>query len=355
MILVRKLQILALIALTVAGLTFISLPQQRQQNRVVLPLGEVAYGAQEQRGPAHPIPTHIIGALGQVSNEALAGQPTQRELKAAKDMHLSKIRGKANDSLEPKGGKIVLLTATDGKGHNGAITNLLETVEENREEYCAYHDYKYQFINITKHVSPSRHPVWAKVPAIQEAFELNPTAEWVWWLDTDAIIMTPEIDLASLVLDPEVMKTKIACDRPIKLPNGKPSGLTVSCDVDVNMVDVIVGQDHNGVNAGSILFRRNEWTMAFLDMWADPMYVNRRFERQEQDALNHIIVNHPKIREHIAIVPQRVINAYSVGGDEMGWRTGDLVVHFAGCWVNNECDKRWQDFWSRRQVIEVQD
>ncbi|KAK9484386.1 galactosyl transferase GMA12/MNN10 family-domain-containing protein [Lipomyces starkeyi] len=346
MLFARKLQILALFALTIVGLIVLSLPRQPQ-------LLLLTYGAQKQQAPIHPPPQNVVGALGQVSNEALAGQPTERELSASKAMRLSKIRGKAEDKLEPKGSKIVLLTGTDGKGHNNAITNLMETVQANREEYCAYHDYKYVFMNLTKHVTPGRHPVWAKIPAIQEALDLNPTAEWVWWLDTDAIIMTPEIDLASHVLNPEVLKTRIACDRPIRLPNGKPSGLKMSCNVDVNMIDIIVGQDHHGVNAGSILFRRNEWSMAFLDMWADPMYINQRFERQEQDVLNHIIVNHPKIREHVAIVPQRVINAYSVGGGDMGWVTGDLVVHFAGCWVNSECNERWQDFWSRRRVVKA--
>ncbi|KAK9313701.1 galactosyl transferase GMA12/MNN10 family-domain-containing protein, partial [Lipomyces starkeyi] len=264
---------------------------------------------------------------------------------------LAEIQNKAPDTFEPKGNKIVLLTASDGKGHNGEIENLLQMVNENREDYCAFHGYTYQFTNITKFHNDDRPPVWSKIPAIQEAFELHPDAEWVWWLDTDAIIMTPSLDLAQQVLNPEAMKKRIAYGAPFMLPNGKESGFTVSRDLDLSNVDVVVSQDHNGVNAGSILFRRSDWTFAFLDMWIDPMYVQRRFDRYEQDALNHIIVNHPRIRSRVAVVPQRVINAFSVGDDQMGWMTGDLVVHFAGCWVQNECDKRWKDFWSRRQVV----
>ncbi|KAK9370709.1 galactosyl transferase GMA12/MNN10 family-domain-containing protein [Lipomyces kononenkoae] len=331
-------KILTLLFLTVVGLIVLSLSRQFQKQRG-LPL---TYGAQEQRAPVHPPPKHLVGAFGRLSSEA----------QAAKDRILSKIRGKAKDTLQPKGSKILLLTGTDGKGHNGAITDLLEAVEANREEYCAYHGYTFLFMNLTKYISPNKHPVWAKVSAIQDALESNPTAEWIWWLDTDAIIMTPEIDLASHLLNPDSLRSRRACDRKIMLPDGQSSGLGVPCNPDVNKIDMIVSQDHNGVNAGSILFRRTEWSMGFLDMWADPMYVNGEFERQEQDVLNHILVNHPKLREHVAIVPQRVINAYSVGGDDMGWVTGDLVVHFAGCWVSSDCDKRWQDFWNRRLVVE---
>ncbi|KAK9375473.1 galactosyl transferase GMA12/MNN10 family-domain-containing protein [Lipomyces chichibuensis] len=243
---------------------------------------------------------------------------------------LTLIQGKAKDALEPKGNKVVLLTATDGKGHNNEIENLLDMVTENREDYCAFHDYKYQFTNISEFDQDGRIAVWNKIPAIQNAFDINPDAEWVWWLDMDVIIMTPSQDLASLVLNQDVMKERIAYDAPIKLSNGKPSGVTVSRDVDLSKIDMIIAQDHAGINAGSMLFRRSDWTFSFLDMWVDPVYVERF--HNEQDALSHILIKHQKIREHVGFVPQRVINAYAVGGDEMGWRTGDILVHFAGCW-----------------------
>jgi len=48
---------------------------------------------------------------------------------------------------------------------------------------------------------------------------------------------------------------------------------------------------------------------------------------------------------------QRIANAFSEGGPEMGWQDGDLLVHFAGCWVNNKCVERWEDFWSRKGEV----
>lgn len=55
-------------------------------------------------------------------------------------------------------------------------------------------------------ISQEKHPVWAKMSAIMEAFETYPSAEWVWWLDVDAIIMTPHVDLHEYLLNPETLK-----------------------------------------------------------------------------------------------------------------------------------------------------
>lgn len=46
----------------------------------------------------------------------------------------------------------------------------------------------------------------------------------------------------------------------------------------------------------------------------------------------------------------RTANAYAIGG-EMGWQKGDLVVHFAGCWVDGVCQERWNQYWAQREVL----
>ena len=58
-------------------------------------------------------------------------------------------------------------------------------------------------------ISRTKHPVWAKLSAIMEAFETYPSTEWVWWLDVDAIIMTPHIDLYELLLNPAALKAQL--------------------------------------------------------------------------------------------------------------------------------------------------
>jgi hypothetical protein len=55
-------------------------------------------------------------------------------------------------------------------------------------------------------VSAKYSPVWAKFYAIMDAFEKFPKSEWVWWLDLDAIILTPQVDVYSLFLESSAMK-----------------------------------------------------------------------------------------------------------------------------------------------------
>lgn|SRR5437667_2404898 len=58
-------------------------------------------------------------------------------------------------------------------------------------------------------VSREKHPVWCKLPAIAEAFATHPSSEWIWWLDFDAIIMTPSIDLHEYLLGPAALKERL--------------------------------------------------------------------------------------------------------------------------------------------------
>jgi len=65
----------------------------------------------------------------------------------------------------------------------------------------------------------------------------------------------------------------------------------------------------------------------------------------------HFIRHHKTFREHTAMVKQRTINAFPEGGESMGWQKGDLLVHFAGCWVSNSCQERWDQFWNLREKL----
>ncbi|KAK9467509.1 galactosyl transferase GMA12/MNN10 family-domain-containing protein [Lipomyces arxii] len=355
----RKALLIGLTLLVAVSVVLISFaPRTVTEPDIVVELGEENHGAESAVGPQNPIPTVLIGHNGQVKDPALAveqGETHPEVYSIGRTAWLNSIRNKApGRRVEPSGSKVVLLTATDGRGHNREIKDLFKQVTENREDYCAYHGYTYQFLNISKYHVPGRPAVWSKVNAIQDALNMHPEAEWMWWLDTDAIIMSPQVDLGSYLLSATALKTRLAYDQQIKLPNGKNSGLQVSRALDTNQIDIIISQDYHGLNAGSMFFRRTDFTMSLLDMWLDPIYVERKFERLEQDALNHLIVHHPSIREHVGIVNQRAINAYPGGDMAAGWHTGDLVIHFAGCWVHHQCEQQWTHYWNkRRKRVEV--
>lgn len=54
------------------------------------------------------------------------------------------------------------------------------------------------------------------------------------------------------------------------------------------------------------------------------------------------------LRSHLGIAPLRTIQSWDVGGERMKWKSGDLAVHFAGCWVKHECEKKWEKYWKKR-------
>jgi hypothetical protein len=187
--------------------------------------------------------------------------------------------------------------------------------------------------NISEYRVGNSHPVWSKVPVLVDAFKKHPQAKWLWWLDIDAIIMTPTIDLASHVLSNQALLSKLRKGEAYHLRGeGKDGVFHTPENPDPNQINLVITGDHNGINAGSFFLRRSDWTDVFLDLWVDPYYVERDWPGKEQDAIIHMIQYHKFISDHVGIVPQRTMNAYSEGNEQMRWHPKDLIIHFAGCW-----------------------
>lgn len=278
--------------------------------------------------------------------------------------------------VEPSGQKVMILTATDGNGANGMIKNVLQMAESNRREYCDYHNYVYKFMNISQFDLKYAHPVWGKLRAIKKAFDDHPNVEWIWWMDLDIIIMTPEIDLARHLLNKEVMKKRLSYGKPLKHPsyaeysnirtpyhpdeplpaNAELSKIDeIEFDdfeyVDFDKIDLLLCQDFWGLNAGSFFIRRSNFVDLLLDYWEDQVFVDREFTFREQDTLGHLNINHRAIREHVGVIPQRMLNSYISDDIWDGFEEGDLAIHFAGCWVPGDCDTRWQRHWAKRKRV----
>lgn len=164
--------------------------------------------------------------------------------------------------------------------------------------------------------------------------------------------MTPQIDLISHLLSPSAMDACIERNMQLNSSGNTKTKLYTVPNPDVSQIDIIVSQDHNGINAGSFFIRRSTTARWIMDMWADPAFFNAGWEGQEQEALLRMVLNHESVRDHIGYVNQRLINAYAVGGRYMGWFPGDLVVHFAGCWTESTCAARFEEFWLKRETVE---
>lgn len=59
----------------------------------------------------------------------------------------------------PRNRDIVVLTASDGGGHNSAIPNVLERVLDDREKYCAKHGYTNLWLNTSRYDIGDAHRV----------------------------------------------------------------------------------------------------------------------------------------------------------------------------------------------------
>lgn len=260
---------------------------------------------------------------------------------------------KVDGKVQPAGKKVVLLTATDGNG-NSEIQNVLKMAMENRAEYAAYHGYTDYFVNLTKFAEPNRHPVWDKISAIKEAFDANPEAEWVWWVDTDIIIMNPEIDVAEHILSKRALKERLSYGRPLRNPeaNFYNGAYMKKGEVDIDNIDIVLCQDFFGLNAGSFFIRRSSFSALLLDLWDDPLYVKANFVRREQDALINMFLYHESVQQHVGLVPQRLLNSYA-DKPEWVWAyvEGDFVVHFAGCNTRGRCNEVWKTHWEKRTRV----
>lgn len=244
----------------------------------------------------------------------------------------------------PRGEQIVLLLAGDESGvRNKFVPDMTKRVIENRQEYASWHGYSFQFIDMSTMFFPG-HAVWKKIAAIKQAFLDNPKAEWVWWLDLDAIIMTAHAPLSTHLLHPSVLDKKLLRGEPLhhnRLRN------TTLLDTKVEDVDLIYAQDQNGLNAGSLFFRRSNWTDRLLDIWTTPqMMLNFSAGFREQDALAYLLNTHDEVFNHTGLVDARWFNAY-----KDAWRTNDLVVHFAGCYAPFACRHSWERFWALRSPV----
>ena len=112
-------------------------------------------------------------------------------------------------------------------------------------------------------------------------------------------------------------------------------------------------------NTGVILFKRTDWTTAFLDdvitkqelkhpahgrMWGakhglkdQPRLIEEVFSRSEL-IVPPLALNTTEMHEHVSIVPQRVMNAFKRRGKmfkytdpkDSRWRPGDWLVHATG-------------------------
>ncbi|KAL3526901.1 hypothetical protein ACH5RR_011557 [Cinchona calisaya] len=121
--------------------------------------------------------------------------------------------------------------------------HLLLRCFKNKADYSRIHGYDI-FYN-TACLDPKLCNVWAKVALIRAVMVAHPEAEWIWWMDSDAVFT----------------------DMYFKVPLDKYEQYNLVVPGWPDMV--YEKKSWVSLNTGSFLMRNCQWSLDFLDVWAN--------------------------------------------------------------------------------------
>ncbi|KAF9106357.1 hypothetical protein BGX29_009774 [Mortierella sp. GBA35] len=182
----------------------------------------------------------------------------------------------------------------------------------NRREYQAHHQNRYDLRdNFTSYfvdvVSEGYVPAWAKVKILLDELE-GDDHDWIFWIDTDALIINMDIQLERFVDD---------------------------------RYSLIITEDRNYLNAGVFMLKVNEWSREYMrDIWSR---VSK--SENEQDFMISLLTQPEyQSKRHVKYLPQCSFNSYWQVKTLYGmYRPGDFAIHWAGHNFDPEGFQDWQD------------
>ncbi|KAJ9170546.1 hypothetical protein P3X46_018646 [Hevea brasiliensis] len=129
---------------------------------------------------------------------------------------------------------------------------------KNKVDYCRIHGYDIFYNNVLLH--PKMHTFWAKLPMVRAAMLAHPEAEWIWWVDSDAMFTDMEYKL------------------PLRRYDYKNHNLVVHGWPKL----IYEEKSWTALNAGVFLIRNCQWSMDFIDKWAKMGPMSPEYERWGQ-------------------------------------------------------------------------
>ncbi|KAI0389736.1 galactosyl transferase GMA12/MNN10 family-domain-containing protein [Xylariaceae sp. FL0594] len=222
---------------------------------------------------------------------------------------------------------VVVVTVFDGREDSTAY---VKQVKENRMRYAEKHGYGTLLVQASDYDLGGAPSSWARVVAMRHAIAKYPDCKYIWYIDQHALIMNPNSKLEEDVLGARKLEGMMLKNHPVVPP---ASIIKTFSHVGARDIEFIATQDKDGLTTSSMIVKNGEWAKFFLDTWFDPLYRSYNFQKAETHALEHIVQWHPTILSKMAIIPQRVINAYSEEKHGAQYRDGDIAVVFAQCWT----------------------
>ncbi|KAI0181478.1 glycosyltransferase family 34 protein [Hypoxylon sp. FL1284] len=218
-----------------------------------------------------------------------------------------------------------------------------KNIRENRLQYAEKHGYGILMAKASDYDLAGSPKSWAKVTAARHAITEYPDCKYIWYLEQNALIMNPHLKVEDYVMGASKLESSMLKDLPVVPPDSIIKTFTHLKGGDVELV---LTQDKEGLASGSFVIKNGEWAKFFLDTWFDPLYRSYNFQKAETHALEHIVQWHPTILSKLAILPQRVLNAYSRNDHGEQYKDGDIAVLFARCSATGDksCAKESERF-----------
>ncbi|XP_074308874.1 putative glycosyltransferase 7 [Silene latifolia] len=150
----------------------------------------------------------------------------------------------ANPSYSGSVERIVMVTGSQPTQCKNPIgDHLMLRLFKNKVDYCRIHGHDIFYNNVLLH--QGMHGYWAKYPLVKAAMLAHPEAEWIWWVDSDAVVT----------------------DMDFVHPLEKYKDYNL---IAYGLLEGVI--KHKGsmmLNAGVFLIRNCQWSMDILERWAN--------------------------------------------------------------------------------------
>jgi hypothetical protein len=206
------------------------------------------------------------------------------------------------------------------------------TVRDNIRKYCDMHGYDLH-IDYQEKFSNGKPAQWQKIRAARELLETG-KYDWVFYLDTDCLIMNPDIKLESFVDDD---CSFIVPAHSIKAVDN-PIHWEIRERID-NYMSILKVVDN--IISSQFFVKNNEHGKAILDeIWEAKG--NDKVDKFDYEGRQiRMIINEGKYKEHIKIVEEKRLNRFwyfnnpfmvfnFAGINHNVWQDRDFIVHVTG-------------------------
>jgi len=218
----------------------------------------------------------------------------------------------AHNNLYKKNEMTFAIVITETRKNDALIKRSIE----NKRKYAATH--KYHFYVWDKEVTINDDPEWGtlkngwlKPYAAIQAMKVYPEVDWIWWVDTDVVIMNFMISL-DLILETVIPEKHI-----------------------------VVANKCDGVNSGSLFVRNTVQGRVYMERMIDVFLISQKtwnkrlYEQISFWAFEKFDGN--RFRQDVQYVADRSINARPPGfgkckgdDDTVRFHPDDFLVHVAG-------------------------